>query len=174
MSEEHKPVGKCYTCGKLLYATLGICRECELESKLADAKTVIEELKGKFTTAGDSIGFLATDQNGKSVWVNCQNDIIEQLQAERDLAIKEVGVWSRKAGQIQADNERLREALEKIDNYDCDKGCGPECDTYMCTCRVNLMNIAWEVLKEKQKAEGVDDLMKKVDAAAKCICKEKE
>ena len=90
MSEEHKPVGKCYTCGKLLYATLGICRECELESELADAKTVIEELKGKFTTAGDSIGFLATDQNGKSVWVNCQNDIIEQLQAELTEAKKQI------------------------------------------------------------------------------------
>ena len=90
-----------------------------------------------------------------------QSEMIMQLQAEITEAKKkirslEVTNTNIRLGDAQdwvalrADNERLREALEKIDNYDCDKGCGPECDTYMCTCRVNLMNIAWEALKENK------------------------
>ena len=35
-------------------------------------------------------------------------DIIEQLRAELDAAIKEIGVWSRKTGHLQAELEQLR------------------------------------------------------------------
>ena len=47
---EGEPIGKCYTCGRLLYATLGQCEVCDLQ---AENKALREQVAGVVKICGN-------------------------------------------------------------------------------------------------------------------------
>jgi len=45
------------------------------------------------------------------------NKEVKHLQADLKAAIKEIGVWSRKAGYFQAELEQLKDIVVRVDDY---------------------------------------------------------